>query len=693
LSGVWPLVLRYRRAMAAAPVPVGSGAPVRLVPVRAFALPVASFTVGVVTVASLAGGQVGASDLAVVVLASCLVWPVAAAVLLERRPGHPLGPVLCGAAVVPLVGAVSAGVRVGARPLPFDVVAMGVLPAAVLACIAFVGMPLAVGRTTAVSWPRRTWTVVLPLALAASGLTAVTVAVAPSGVGRPAVVPDAVLEGLGGAALCCAALWAHAETARARRRVFGADRDRLGWYLIGSVVLGSAASGLAVAVAGGASAVVSYALAAVVATIPAASTALLLSPAPPALDLALARVVAFTGVLVVLVVVYLGVVAGLAASGLPEGPMGAAVLTGTAALLAVPLWSRCRSWVEDLLFGNGRRPESVLRMMQHGVRDAPATETLTAVTDWVAEALRSPAARVHAGGGDPMAAPSGALLVPLRVGGSVRGWLEVAPRTTGERYGRRDRILLDQLAVPVALVAHTVAVNEALARSEQRVTEERARERRRVLDDLHDGLGPTLAGAGMQLSAARQRLAAGVPADERNFDGVALLDTAISAVRQARTDMRRLASDLDTAVESPGGHRGLAELVAELVDGWSVAGRDIGLAVELAQCDVPESLTAEVELAAYRIIGEAVTNVVRHAGASCCVVRLSTSTGAQEGRFIVIRVEDDGRGPDVPGTARQGVGLRSMRARAVSLGGRLEVTAGVDGGTIVTAWLPDGGPT
>lgn len=135
-------------------------------------------------------------------------------------------------------------------------------------------------------------------------------------------------------------------------------------------------------------------------------------------------------------------------------------------------------------------------------------------------------------------------------------------------------------------------------------------------------------------------------------------------------------------------HRGLAESMAELIQGWSVAGREIGLEVHLEVCEVPESLPPEVQLAAYRIVGEAVTNVVRHARASRCTVRVSSRADTDGTVHLVVRVADDGSGrADAPFTG-PGVGLRSMRERAEELGGRLETDHAPAGGMVLTASLP-----
>jgi signal transduction histidine kinase len=97
-------------------------------------------------------------------------------------------------------------------------------------------------------------------------------------------------------------------------------------------------------------------------------------------------------------------------------------------------------------------------------------------------------------------------------------------------------------------------------------------------------------------------------------------------------------------------------------------------------------LPAAVEVAAYRIAGEAVTNVVRHAHATTCVVRLEVRDGR-----LVVEVADDGVG--IAEDVQAGVGLVSLRERASELGGRTEITCPAGGGTVVRAWLPMGRAT
>jgi len=92
-----------------------------------------------------------------------------------------------------------------------------------------------------------------------------------------------------------------------------------------------------------------------------------------------------------------------------------------------------------------------------------------------------------------------------------------------------------------------------------------------------------------------------------------------------------------------------------------------------------------VELAAYRIIQEAVTNVVRHSGATRALVSVKVNDDA-----VDVTIEDDGVGIDAAVDRSDGSGLRGMSERAHALGGEVVVRPGPDGGTIVHARLPSG---
>ncbi len=152
-------------------------------------------------------------------------------------------------------------------------------------------------------------------------------------------------------------------------------------------------------------------------------------------------------------------------------------------------------------------------------------------------------------------------------------------------------------------------------------------------------------------------------------------------LRDAVVDIRRLVYALrPPALDELG-------LVSALREGalqYAPAGRDVpSFTVDALEALPPPP--AAVEVAAYRIAEEAMTNVVRHAGARSCVLRLQYD---QTDEVLRVEVCDDGRG--ISENARPGIGLNSMRERAEELGGTLMIKAAPRGGTCVRAHLPCG---
>jgi signal transduction histidine kinase len=207
-----------------------------------------------------------------------------------------------------------------------------------------------------------------------------------------------------------------------------------------------------------------------------------------------------------------------------------------------------------------------------------------------------------------------------------------------------------------------------LQRSRERLVTTREEERRRLRRDLHDGLGPALAGAALKVEAAENLLAS-------DLDGASgLLQDARAEIQDAVAEVRRLVYALrPPALDELGLVGALREQAQRLGVGERVR-------VEVDAPEQLDGLPAAVEVAAYRIAMEAMTNVARHAHAHVCRVRLSVN-GALE-----LEISDDGHG--LPSGHRAGVGLTSMHERADELGGTCTVER-IDGsGTRVSARLP-----
>ncbi|OUC91018.1 two-component sensor histidine kinase [Streptosporangium minutum] len=217
------------------------------------------------------------------------------------------------------------------------------------------------------------------------------------------------------------------------------------------------------------------------------------------------------------------------------------------------------------------------------------------------------------------------------------------------------------LARHLAELAHAVRLTADLHRSRERIRTTRDEERRRLGRELHDGLGPALTSVTLTLDDARRRLDTDPQAVEKLLVRVREEMTAtIASVRELVYGLRPPALD-DLGLE--GALRASAGETAVAVDG--------------ALDDLP----AAVEVAAYRIAQEALTNARRHAGAATILIWLRRLPGE-----LRVEVADDGVG--LPENPVAGVGLTSMRERAAEVGGSCVIGRRPGGGTEVTARLP-----
>jgi signal transduction histidine kinase len=238
----------------------------------------------------------------------------------------------------------------------------------------------------------------------------------------------------------------------------------------------------------------------------------------------------------------------------------------------------------------------------------------------------------------------------------------------GEAFGPADQRLLETIAHQAGAAAHTVRLTAALQRSRQRIVAAREEERRRLRRDLHDGLGPQLASQSLGLDAVDRLI-------EREPDKARSLIRALKRqAQEAVHDVRRLVYGLRPPALDDLGLRGALSEEA-------LRYKEEGLQVAFEAPDPLPALPAAVEVAAYRIVQEALHNVARHAQARACAVRL----GFRAERLLV-EVVDDGIG--IQPERRSGVGLQSMRERAAELNGRYWIEPRGDGGTRVRAELP-----
>lgn len=265
-------------------------------------------------------------------------------------------------------------------------------------------------------------------------------------------------------------------------------------------------------------------------------------------------------------------------------------------------------------------------------------------------------------------APAGAPLgrLPITYLDRPLGLLVVGGRAAGRPLSQRDRALLGDVARQLGIALYAARLTVDLQASRERLVAAREEERRRIRNDLHDGLAPTLSSLQLQLGAI-QRLMRGRPDEAER-----LLDGLRESLRAATSEIRRLVNDLRPPTLDVFGLVGaLRQLIQAPTD----------IAFDLHAPEPMPALPAAVEVAAYRIAGEAIHNVIRHSGARSCVLRIELA--AEELR---LEVSDDGRG--FPADRPIGVGASSMRERAAELGGSLVLENAADGGARVLARLP-----
>ena len=371
--------------------------------------------------------------------------------------------------------------------------------------------------------------------------------------------------------------------------------------------------------------------------------------------------------------VYVAVVKGaewLLREGVGLG--GSLLATAVIAVGFAPARDRLQHWVDRRLYGERHDPLRAMARLGERLRDAPGGDVLAAVLQAVCETLRLPAASLRvdnlevAAYGRPGAASES---IPLEHEGHQIGALLASPRTGQQTLGPADRRVLEVLAAPVAVALHAVLLSQELQRSRERLVAAREEERRRLRRDLHDGLGPILTAVTLKADAARSVLAA---APDR-ADG--LLAELRGDAKQAIGDLRRIIYDLRPASLD---ELGLLGALGEQVDRF---GRQ-GLSVTLQTPPALPALPAAVEVAAYRIVTEALANVARHAHASRATVVVSVDDG------LCLDVQDDGTASTANGNGwRPGMGLESMAERVAEVGGTLQAGPTPTGGR-VQASLP-----
>ena len=251
---------------------------------------------------------------------------------------------------------------------------------------------------------------------------------------------------------------------------------------------------------------------------------------------------------------------------------------------------------------------------------------------------------------------------PISLSGRLWGAVMVST-VQGEPFPPGSEQRIADFAELVALALSNAEARQELAASRARIVEAGDAERRRLERNLHDGAQQRLVALSLALRVCERKVAAGEP------DAAATLVDAKAELADALAELRELARGIHPAVLTDHGLVPALEMLADRAD----------MAVEIA-APLDDRLPPPIEVAAYYIVAEALTNTSKHAQATRVRVRVSDADGT-----ALVEVADDGVGS---ADLRRGSGLRGLRDRVEALGGELGVTSPEGGGTTLTARLP-----
>jgi signal transduction histidine kinase len=353
------------------------------------------------------------------------------------------------------------------------------------------------------------------------------------------------------------------------------------------------------------------------------------------------------------------------------------IATGVVAFLFEPLRQRLQRSVNRLMYGERDDPATVLTRLSHRIESALAPDSvLQTIVETLTQTLRLPYAAISFVDEEPrfisnrQSPPSELLHLPLTYQTERVGELILAPRSQGESFSPADMKLINIIAQQAGVAAYTVRLNIDLQKSRERLVTAQEEERRRLRRDLHDGVGPTLASFTQRLETAAELIHTNPQKSEQ------MIRALQEQVTETISEIRRLVYALRPPVLD---EFGLVSAIREHTAQYSMSN---GMTINIYVTDPMPPLSAAVEVAAYRIALEAFTNVIRHAHASECTIRLKVENDA-----LLVEISDNGKG--IPITVNHpGVGLHSMRERASELGGTFSIENNTNGGTMVLASLP-----
>jgi len=402
-------------------------------------------------------------------------------------------------------------------------------------------------------------------------------------------------------------------------------------------------------------------------------------------DLWLRRSILFGGASVIIALTYLGLAALIGVAAGQQISLVVGVLVTLAAAVALyPARRRLDTWARQWVFGNSLPGSEVLRRVGDTLEDAyDITQISSNLVRTMIEGLDLEWARISLesdqepqslpiaamGVGDDTAIPD--FVAPLSYLDTRIGLLECGPKRHGE-LSAGDEELITSVARQAALAISNVRLTsesetrlEELDASRTRIVQAQREERHRIERNIHDGVQQEIIASIAKIRLARNQLAR----DPALAEGT-LAETQAEA-RQTLEHLRELSRGIHPSVLT---HRGLVDAVRTQA-GMLPIDVEIDMTTDVRRVRFP----VEIEEAAYFVVSEGLTNVLKHADTDAATVRLRTVN-----QHLTVEVIDNGRGCQT----EPGSGILGLRDRLDSIGGELTVESSSGDGTTLRATLP-----